>query len=201
MRHFRLNKPSPSMAVALTSLALSGTASAGAAILVTGASIKDGTVASVDVANGSIARADLDLGLRQLLKRAASASADAQMGPQGPRGAVGATGPQGPSGPQGPQGAQGPAGRSASVAQVSVAEGGQLLGLPVNIGSVLRIATGVTRIVLPVVDTACVKVATPVSALPVTVAVSTPVTRTIEVRTYNLTGALVNTAFDLAVIC
>lgn len=198
MRHIRLHKPSPSMAVALTALALSGTASASAALIVTGATIKDGTVASVDIANGSIARADLDLGMRKMLSRAASANAGAKMGPQGARGEVGATGPQGPVGPQGPQG---PAGRSAQVASVSVGEGGQLLGLPVNVGSVLRIATGVTRVVLPVVDTACVKVVTPVSTLPITVSVSTPLTRTIEVRTHNLTGALVNAAFDLAVIC
>jgi len=198
MRTFRLHKPSPSMAVALTALVLSGTASASAALIVTGATIKDGTVASVDIANGSVARADLDLGVRKLLSRAATANAGAQMGPQGVRGDVGATGPQGPAGPQGPQG---PAGRSPAVAHVSVSSGGGLLNLPINVGSVLRATTGVYRIVVNTVDKTCVKVATPISTLPVNVSVSTPLTNTIEVRTSNVTGALIDSAFDLAVIC
>jgi hypothetical protein len=77
----RLRAPSPAMMVALIALfvALGGTA--GAAILITGKQIKNGSVTGVDIKNKSLTPKDF-------------------------RGSV--QGPQGPQGPQGAQGLRGP---------------------------------------------------------------------------------------------
>jgi hypothetical protein len=64
------------------------TASAYAAAAITGAQIKNGTVASIDVKNGSLGLADLSQSARAALKSA---------GPAGAPGAVGAPGPRGVS--------------------------------------------------------------------------------------------------------
>lgn len=52
-------RPSPAMAVALVSLFVALGGSATAAVLVTGAQIKDGTVRSADIANGSLLGTDV----------------------------------------------------------------------------------------------------------------------------------------------
>jgi hypothetical protein len=77
-------------------------ATAGVKALVTGAQIKDDTIESRDVKNGTLRGADLAPQL--------AASLRGQRGPQGisgPQGPVGAQGPAGPKGDPGPQGAQG----------------------------------------------------------------------------------------------
>jgi type VI protein secretion system component Hcp len=81
-------------------LALSGTATATAAVLVTGAMIKDETVTSADVKNGSLKAKDFAKG--QLPTGAA--------GPEGEPGETGPAGPEGSAGPQGPVGPRGAAG-------------------------------------------------------------------------------------------
>jgi hypothetical protein len=98
-------------------LAAATAGTAGIQALITGAQIKDGTVESRDIGNGTIRRADI-----------ADATEAALRGQRGPRGAAGEQGPAGPAGlagpagsvgqqgatgaagPQGPAGAQGPQG-------------------------------------------------------------------------------------------
>ena len=67
------------------------TASAFAAAQITGAQIKNNTVASLDVKNGSLGVADLSLAARNALKSAG------KTGPAGAAGAPGAPGPRGAS--------------------------------------------------------------------------------------------------------
>jgi hypothetical protein len=87
---------------------------AGVQALITGAQIKDGTVASRDIKNGTIGRADISAGTLSSLRgqrgRAGAAGPQGPLGPQGPQGAPGAVGPQGERGPQGDTGSQGPQG-------------------------------------------------------------------------------------------
>jgi hypothetical protein len=73
--------------------ALSGTAVAGAHLLISGANVKNHSLTGLDVKNGS-------LGLKAL-----SRNARAKL--QGAAGAAGAAGPQGPQGPTGAQGSAG----------------------------------------------------------------------------------------------
>jgi Collagen triple helix repeat (20 copies) len=75
---------------------------AGVQALITSAQIKDGTIQSRDIKNGSIGRADISA--------AATASLRGQRGAAGPQGPAGAAGAQGPQGATGAQGAQGPQG-------------------------------------------------------------------------------------------
>lgn len=82
----------------LVALASVTVATAGVQALITGAQIKDGTVASRDIRNGTIARADIAPATLSTL-----------------RGQTGAPGPAGPAGPAGPQGPQGPAGPAAQI--------------------------------------------------------------------------------------
>jgi hypothetical protein len=87
---------------------------------ISGAQIKDGTVKSVDIGDGSIAVRDLSPALRRLQGPGpvgpqgpagpqGVAGPQGEAGPKGDVGPAGATGPQGPSGPQGPAGPEGPA--------------------------------------------------------------------------------------------
>jgi hypothetical protein len=119
-----LRAPSPALAVALLALfaALGGTASA---LVVTGSSIKDGSVGEADIRDGSLRGKDVrngslrgrDLGTdtvtaRQVRDGALLADdfAPGQL-PTGPRGRRGAGGPQGDAGPSGPPGVPGIVGR------------------------------------------------------------------------------------------
>jgi hypothetical protein len=97
-----------------TTLLLAGVASAlviaaggtaGVQALITGAQIKDGTIESRDIENGTIRRADLGAAAISSLR-----GARGRIGPQGPRGAIGPPGSAGSQGPAGPQGAQGATG-------------------------------------------------------------------------------------------
>jgi len=95
---------------------------AGAAQLITGADIGNGTVTGKDIKDHSLLRRDFKSG--QLPRGPAGPA-----GPVGPAGAVGDPGPAGPvgdPGPAGPVGATGPAGSDASLA--NVAAGGALTG-------------------------------------------------------------------------
>ena len=96
---------------AALALAIATAGTAGVQALITGAQIKDGTVASRDIENRTIRRADIAAATLSSL-RGARGHVGAQgprgvVGPQGPPGAPGAAGQQGPQGPQGPQGATG----------------------------------------------------------------------------------------------
>jgi hypothetical protein len=106
--------PSLAMIVAILALllALSGTAVAGA--LITGAQIKNNTVASVDLTNNSIKSVDVrnnaltTLDVQNGSLRAVDfAAGELETGPAGPAGPAGPTGPAGPSGPQGAPGLAG----------------------------------------------------------------------------------------------
>ena len=101
----------------VASLMVAGAASSGTVRgLITGAQIKNGSVASADIADNTIQARDLSSALRKQQAQAAlpgpegPQGAAGPAGPQGENGAAGAQGPQGPAGSQGPAGAQGPAG-------------------------------------------------------------------------------------------
>jgi hypothetical protein len=89
-------------AVAYVALFAALGGSAYAAVTVTGANIKDGTVTGKDVKNRS-------LGTSKLSTRVVSSLAGQQgpAGPTGPKGETGAAGPQGPAGARGPSGISG----------------------------------------------------------------------------------------------
>jgi hypothetical protein len=93
--------------VAVFVLALAGVtaATAGVKALVTGVQIKDGTIESRDVKNGTLRSADLSLQLAASLRRQRGPQGAA--GTQGPAGLQGPAGPKGDSGPQGAPGSQG----------------------------------------------------------------------------------------------
>jgi hypothetical protein len=86
---------------------------AGVQALITGAQIKDGTIQSRDIANGTIVRADIRAAVLSSL-RGARGPAGAQ-GPRGETGPQGPAGPQGAAGPQGPQGTPGASGATGAV--------------------------------------------------------------------------------------
>jgi hypothetical protein len=84
----------------LVALASVTAATAGVQALITGAQIKDGTVASRDIRNGTIGRADIAPAALSSLR--------------------GQTGAPGPAGPQGQQGPVGPAGPAAQIEYTAV---------------------------------------------------------------------------------
>ena len=99
-------KPSPAFVVATAALALSlGGTSAYAYSAITSADIKDNTVRSVDVRNGSLRIKDLNENAVDALR-----GQRGQQGQQGPRGPRGAQGAPGQDGQDGQDGEQGPAG-------------------------------------------------------------------------------------------
>ncbi|MCY4728691.1 hypothetical protein NYO98_20595 [Nocardioides sp. STR2] len=67
-----------------------------AAIVVTGAQIKDNTVSTQDIKDRTIKTKDISAGTKDALA--------GEVGPAGPAGATGAVGPSGPAGPAGPAG-------------------------------------------------------------------------------------------------
>ena len=82
--------------------ALSGTAIAGAHLLITGANVKDHSLTGADFANHSIGFAKLSASTKAKLRGA--------RGPAGPAGQAGATGATGATGAPGATGPAGPAG-------------------------------------------------------------------------------------------
>ena len=104
------------IAGAVVALAAVAGGTAGVQALITGAQIKDGTIESRDIDNGTIRR--VDIGAAALLSLRGERG---RVGPRGPRGAIGASGPSGPQGAAGPQGERGAAGVSGATG----AEGAQ----------------------------------------------------------------------------
>ncbi len=87
-------------------LALGGTSYA--AVTVSGANIRDGSITSRDVRNGSLRVRDVNPGFLATIRRiSASVETTGRSGPPGPQGLPGAPGPQGLPGPAGPQGSPG----------------------------------------------------------------------------------------------
>jgi len=91
MRSILRRRPSAATAIAIVALVLAGTGTATAALVITGANIKDRTVAGRDLKNHTI-------GAKKLRKRVI-ASMSGQNGERGPAGPAGAAGPAGPAGP------------------------------------------------------------------------------------------------------
>jgi len=108
--------PQPGTVIAIAALFLALSGSAGAATLISGKQIRNGTITGADVKRGSLPAEDLSPKARRLLK-----------GVTGPAGAQGAAGATGPAGPAGPAGAAGPAGISralvAEARDVTIAPG------------------------------------------------------------------------------
>ena len=85
-------------------LVVASTATAGAAQLVTGKTIKNESITGRDVRNGSLTKADFAGNLAGPQGPEGPEGLRGPVGPRGPTGAPGAEGPQGPQGPQGPAG-------------------------------------------------------------------------------------------------
>ena len=94
------------VAAPVLALAAVTAGSAGVQALITGSQIKDDTVESRDIKNGTVRRADISA--------ATLAALSGATGPQGPTGPVGPQGARGDAGPQGPTGPQGPPGHTIS---------------------------------------------------------------------------------------
>lgn len=111
--------PALLLTAAVTAL-LAGAGGAVAGSLVTSAQIQDGTIRSVDVADGTLNLRDMRPGAREGMAgedgatgaagAAGTDGVDGVDGAPGPRGLVGATGLPGPAGAPGPQGLPGLAG-------------------------------------------------------------------------------------------
>jgi hypothetical protein len=97
----RLLRQSPAMVVATIALlvALSGTALATTATLISGQQIKNNSIAGIDVRNGSLSGADV--------RNRSLTAADFRGSLRGARGAPGAPGPPGAQGPRGDKGDEG----------------------------------------------------------------------------------------------
>jgi hypothetical protein len=91
-------------AAAAATVILATTGGAVAGSLVTSAQIKDDTIQSRDVKDGTLNVADLSAATRRAI-------AATHAGPAGPVGPAGDAGPAGPAGPQGPQGTAGAPGK------------------------------------------------------------------------------------------
>jgi hypothetical protein len=102
----------PAMIVAMIALAvaLSGTAVAGAAKLVTSNQIANGTIKLVDLKPSAKAALKGQTGATGLQGPQGEKGIAGPKGDKGDKGDTGAAGPQGPQGVPGPQGPQGPAG-------------------------------------------------------------------------------------------
>ncbi len=128
------------LAGAVFALAVATAGTAAVQALITGAQIKDGTVASRDIKNGTIGRADIADAAEAALRgrrgpqgAAGQQGAAGPVGPAGPQGATGAAGPQGPAGAQGAQGPKGDVGEGLHVTG-SVADAADLLELDAEVG-------------------------------------------------------------------
>ena len=111
-----MRKVSALVAGVLSALAMVTAGTAGVQALITGAQIRDGSVESRDIKNGTIGRADIAGAALSSLRGARGPAGPAgAAGPAGVQGQQGVAGPQGPQGPQGPSGPQGPQGLPGSV--------------------------------------------------------------------------------------
>ena len=137
----RIPRTLPVVLIAAVILTLSLSGGAMAAKLITGKQIKDNSVASADIKNGSLKTTDLSAG----------AISDLQStGPAGPQGDVGPAGPQGDAGAVGAAGAAGAPGLVRAYARVlattvTLQSGGITSNVP---------STGLTCVAVPGVDSA-----------------------------------------------
>ena len=92
-------RPVPALMVAVLAIIVSVSASASAALIITGKQIKNGTVTTKDVKDGNLKTNDFSASALNVLK-----------GATGPAGPAGATGPAGAVGPAGATGAAGVSG-------------------------------------------------------------------------------------------
>lgn len=102
-------------AVSVGALIIASFAGVGGAVagsLVTSQDIKNGTVRSIDVANGTLGMRDLNTFTKSRINQPGPAGEQGEPGRNGADGKDGATGAQGPAGAAGPAGAQGPAGKA-----------------------------------------------------------------------------------------
>lgn len=110
MSKLYLRRGIPTVAIAAALVLFSATSGATAALVITGKQIKDNSVTTYDVKNGTLKTQDLAAGAVSALKGAT--------GPTGPQGATG------PAGPQGPAGAPGLSGREVVNNSASIASSG-----------------------------------------------------------------------------
>jgi hypothetical protein len=129
MRRILNQRPPAAMVVAVVALFVALGGSATAAFVVTGQTIKDGTVTGADLKNRTLAK-------KKLSKRALLAL----RGQTGPPGAQGAPGPQGPKGDQGMEGDTGP--RGPSLTRVFQRESGPLTVASSTAFTTVATATG-----------------------------------------------------------
>jgi hypothetical protein len=97
----KMRAPSPSMAVALTALAISLGGTSYAAVKITGKNVRNSSLTGADIKNGSVTSKDVRNG--SLLARDFKAG-ELRTGSGGATGATGATGAPGPAGSQGAPG-------------------------------------------------------------------------------------------------
>src|SRR5215207_5687119 len=110
---------------AIVSLGI-GASSATAASLIGSAQVKDNSLTTKDIKNGTLTMADMSVSAKAALQN--------NRGPAGPAGAVGATGANGANGANGAQGIQGPAG-GFDPAKVTYIEGPPVTVYPDDAGS------------------------------------------------------------------
>jgi hypothetical protein len=150
-------------------VALSGTAVAGAKLLISGADVRNHSLTGVDIKRGSLGLNTLSPAARTRLK--------------GTRGQVGASGPQGPPGSQGPAGQQGSTGPAGSQG----ATGSQ--GAP-GIGVTTATATGT--------DATNYQDLTPLASYSLTTSGDYVIFTTLTVHNTGVNGEYLNCAYKLA---
>lgn len=108
-----------SVTIAILALVVSVSSTATAAILISGADIKNNSITTKDIKNRSITAKDIKKGSLKSknvkdgslkVKDMSAQTRVAMTGSQGPAGPRGAAGPEGPPGQQGPEGPAGPSG-------------------------------------------------------------------------------------------
>ena len=125
-----------------------------AAILITGANVKDESLTGrdvknrsltgADIKNGSISRANLSTALQGALTGVGVQAVEGPQGPAGPQGSPGAQGLVGPQGPAGPQGAQGAQGAQGPVGPQGPAGTPGLTGLGAGFPQYIRTSVDTT---------------------------------------------------------
>jgi hypothetical protein len=106
-----LDRRVPAVALAVTGLLVVGAPTVGAAALITGKDIKNGSLTGKDLRDDTLKGRDVrDGSLTTSDFRGLPAGPQGPTGPAGPTGATGEQGPAGPTGATGAAGAQGPTG-------------------------------------------------------------------------------------------
>jgi Collagen triple helix repeat (20 copies) len=101
---------------------LSSVTTAGAAAVIDGKDVRNGSLTGVDVKNKSLSKKDFRGSVRGAPGPPGPAGLPGARGPQGAPGAAGARGPEGPEGPQGPQGVAGATNVTVRVGPVGMGE-------------------------------------------------------------------------------